>query len=175
MGFLLDYLMNRIWQDEWEKYQTLVKKITEENDLSILENCDRRGMYDYHLDHIVPIQQGFFMNINPHLIGSLENLQFIDHRDNMDKSYSLTEKSHMLLSKWGVNVRERKREFRESWKRIVYSQDDNPKLLKRIKELEDKNNRLEQENKQLHTLVDLMKVGYYESRVRDNKVRRLAK
>jgi len=182
MGFLLEHTMKRIWQDEWKQYQRLVKKLTEQNDLSILENHDRRGYKDYHLDHIVPIQQGFYMNINPHLISSLENLQFIPHVDNMRKSIQLTGKSIKLLNKWGIDIQQRKSEWSMSWKDIRYLQSktlnilnerqlSNQVLQKENEMLQKENEMLQKENERLRKLVDLMKEGYYQHRVNVNKRR----
>lgn len=75
-----------------KKYYNEVWKITEKQELSILENYDKRGRVDlnseaYNLDHIVPIIYGYRNNIPPEVIGSMGNLRFIPALDNHKKSY----------------------------------------------------------------------------------------
>jgi hypothetical protein len=55
---------------------------TNKNDLSMLENNDKRSRSGYHLDHKYSITEGFSNNIPPKIIGSLGNLEFIPAIDN---------------------------------------------------------------------------------------------
>jgi len=175
--------MSRIWKDEWKYYQKLVRELTEEKDLSLLENHNKRGYKNYHLDHIVPIQQGFYMNINPHLISSYENFEFIPHTDNMKKGISLNDKSYKLLEKWGIDIDEQKTIWRKSWKNVVHSErmklkelevkEKNDTLVKKYniileenQRLKEENQRLKEENRVSKELVDKLKDYYYIDRIR---------
>lgn len=76
---------------EYKKYTKLVWKITNQNDLTTLENHEKRGSHRkdkkaYHLDHIFPISQGYFYKIDPTLIGDIKNLRFIPWRENISKN-----------------------------------------------------------------------------------------
>jgi len=85
-------------KDEFSKYKYTVQSLTNKNDLSILENFDKnRGLCGvdgaYQLDHIMSIKYGFDNNIDPELISSIENLQFIPWKENRSKGI------HCLLDK----------------------------------------------------------------------------
>lgn len=54
------------------------------------------------LDHIVPIIRGEYLNIDPVLIGGVDNLQWLTMKDNRIKSSKLTRKGIELLKQWGV-------------------------------------------------------------------------
>jgi hypothetical protein len=76
---------------EYKKYKKLVWRITNQNDLTTLENHEKRGSHrkdkkSYHLDHIFPISQGYFYNIDPNLIGDIKNLRFIPWLENVSKN-----------------------------------------------------------------------------------------
>ena len=66
-------------------YYALVWYYTEQQPLHVLENHDKRGWKDYHLDHICSISVGYYNNIPPELIGDIKNLQFIYYKENIDK------------------------------------------------------------------------------------------
>lgn len=51
----------------------------------------------YCIDHIVPISKGFINSIEPVLIGSAENIQFVTHKENLHKSTKLTDRGVELL------------------------------------------------------------------------------
>jgi hypothetical protein len=70
----------------WRRYRNIVWKITEKQNLKKLKNFDKRGFLDYHLDHKVSIWYGYKNKIDPKLIGSIDNLEFIPYRDNMRKA-----------------------------------------------------------------------------------------
>jgi len=68
-----------------------VYSITRKQNLSLLENYEKpRGLCGidgaYQLDHIISIKQGFAKNIDPKIIGSISNLQFIPWQHNRNKS-----------------------------------------------------------------------------------------
>jgi hypothetical protein len=69
----------------WQKYRRLVWKITEKQNLRKLKDYNKRAFTGYHLDHKVSIWYGYKNKLDPQLIGSIDNLEFIPHRDNMRK------------------------------------------------------------------------------------------
>lgn len=74
------------------KYYKKVWKITEQQDLTSLPNHDKRGKISrmenaYHLDHIVPIIEGYKNNIKPEVIGDISNLRFIPALKNIKRYY----------------------------------------------------------------------------------------
>jgi len=70
---------------------------TEQQPLYVLENHDKRGWKDYHLDHIFPISMGFYRNIPPEKIGNIKNLRFIHHKENMSKGNTINEDAKNAL------------------------------------------------------------------------------
>ena len=72
--------------DEKYKYMLEVRRLTEQHNLSSLENYDKRGKDGYHLDHIIPIIYGFKNNIPAKDIAKLSNLQMIPWKENLQKS-----------------------------------------------------------------------------------------
>ena len=70
---------------EFKKYRRKVYYWTVKNDLSILENFDRRGLLDFHLDHKYSITEGFKNGVPPKIIGSMPNLHFISYIENVKK------------------------------------------------------------------------------------------
>lgn len=75
-------------------------KITNVNACNII-GIEKRKFKEWDVDHIVPIKYGYNNNIPPELIGSLENLRMLPHRDNFRKGIKLTDESKELLKKWG--------------------------------------------------------------------------
>jgi len=71
--------------NEFKKYRRKVYYWTSKNDLSTLENFNRRGLLDFHLDHKYSIAEGFKNNVPPRVIGSIHNLQFISYTENVSK------------------------------------------------------------------------------------------
>jgi hypothetical protein len=69
----------------WKKYKKLVWDITKQQKIHKLPNFEKRGFTNYHLDHKVSIWYGYKNKLDPQLIGSIDNLEFIPHRDNMRK------------------------------------------------------------------------------------------
>jgi hypothetical protein len=74
-----------------DKYYYEVRKLSERQPLYLLENCENRGKFEYHLDHIIPIIYGFNNNIPSHEMASISNLQFIPWKDNLHKSSTYKE------------------------------------------------------------------------------------
>jgi len=67
-----------------KEYYKIVWEYTEQNAPNV-PNIELRGK-DYHLDHIMPIAYGFKNDIDPAIIGALDNLQILTHRDNFLKA-----------------------------------------------------------------------------------------
>ena len=94
------YLKNRV------KYIKNVKKklyyakvwwLTEQNDLTVLKNHERRQFKGFHLDHIFPISVSFERNIPPEIVSNIKNLRFIHHKKNMKKSNLITEEAENIM------------------------------------------------------------------------------
>ena len=74
-------------------YYAMVWEVTESQPLHILENFDKRGWRDHHLDHIYPISMGFKEKIPPVKVGNIKNLRFIPYTENLDKGFKVTTES----------------------------------------------------------------------------------
>lgn len=74
---------------EYDAYRHLVWYYTNQNNLKLLENFDKRALAGvdggYHLDHKFSISAGFAENIPPELIGSMKNLEFTPWEVNVKK------------------------------------------------------------------------------------------
>jgi len=74
---------------DWELYRYKVRQLTEKQDLSTLENFDKRGFVTekdaYHVDHIISIYNGFTNNIPIHIIADINNLQMLPALENILK------------------------------------------------------------------------------------------
>lgn len=73
---------------EFKKYRRKVYYWTSKNDLTKLENYDKRGRTGYHLDHKYSIAEGFKNKIPPKIIGNIDNLEFLLYTDNVKKGTS---------------------------------------------------------------------------------------
>ena len=71
--------------EEFKKYRRKVYYWTEKNDLSQLENHEKRSLLGYHLDHKYSITEGFRNKVAPKIIGSIYNLEFIPYNVNTSK------------------------------------------------------------------------------------------
>ncbi len=69
----------------WRNYRRKVWKITEKQNLKKLPNYEKRAFRGYHLDHKVSIWYGYKNSLDPKLIGGIDNLEFIPHKDNLRK------------------------------------------------------------------------------------------
>ena len=73
----------------YDLYKKQVWDYTNRNDLTVLENYEKRGRAGdigaYQLDHRFSISRGFIEGISPELIGSIKNLQFIPWENNLRK------------------------------------------------------------------------------------------
>jgi hypothetical protein len=70
---------------EFKKYRRKVYYWTSKNDLTQLENYNKRGRVGFHLDHKYSITEGFKNKVPPKVIGSIDNLEFICYTDNLSK------------------------------------------------------------------------------------------
>ena len=77
------------FNDELELYYNECQKYTDHSITlysDYLENFELRGRkYDYQLDHVYSIKQGFLDNISPKIIGHITNLRVIKSFDNSSK------------------------------------------------------------------------------------------
>ena len=78
-------------------YYAMVWEVTEQQPLYILENSDKRGWKNHHLDHIYPISMGYKEKIPPEKVGNIKNLRFIHYTENLDKGSKITNESMNAL------------------------------------------------------------------------------
>ena len=83
LGFKYDDWVDSI--GEKKLYYNNVWRVTNNQPIEILENFDKRGRNDYHLDHKISISGGFRKDISPEIIGNIKNLRFIPYRENLSK------------------------------------------------------------------------------------------
>ncbi len=96
---------NGLWIPQEEKpvfqqYYADVMKFTRKNDISVLENFDKRGVYTYHLDHMYSIKQGFLDSIKAEIIGSIYNLEMLPAKENLAKKEKCSISKNELLLKF---------------------------------------------------------------------------
>ena len=70
---------------EFKKYRRKVYYWTSKNDLTQLENHEKRSLLGYHLDHKYSITEGFKNKVPPKVIGSIYNLEFVLYNVNISK------------------------------------------------------------------------------------------
>jgi hypothetical protein len=70
---------------EFTKYQALVHKLTEEQPLHELENIEKRGFTDHHIDHKTSIWYGWKNGIPAEEIAHISNLRVIPCKENLLK------------------------------------------------------------------------------------------
>lgn len=86
----ISWLEYNNWKEDKQRYYKEVWRITNQQPLYLLPNFDKpRGRAGsanaYQLDHIVSISNGFKNQIDPEVIGSIQNLQFIPWLENIQK------------------------------------------------------------------------------------------
>lgn len=79
--------MRKVNLSELKKYTEIVRVETEKvSHLIDLYDENKRGLSgvtgSYHIDHIMPIREGFSKNISPYQIADISNLQFISWEEN---------------------------------------------------------------------------------------------
>lgn len=83
-GFTIDVYLNML--PDFIRYKTIVMMHTNKQKLHLLDNFNKRGKYEYHLDHKYSIASGFKNNINPELIGNINNLEMLTWQENISKN-----------------------------------------------------------------------------------------
>ena len=76
---------------DWVRYKIKVQELTKQQPLESLTDYHLRG-WDYQLDHIISIWDGFKWGINPEIIADISNLTILKQKDNAIKgrrSYSI--------------------------------------------------------------------------------------
>lgn len=74
--------------DLWKRYKLFVWNLTKKQPIHTLKDYDKRGFDNvgcYHLDHRVSIWYGYKNNIDPMVIASMHNLEYILGDDNLKK------------------------------------------------------------------------------------------
>ena len=73
----------------FKKYRRNVSRETNKQKIELLENHDKRGKCGiegaYQLDHKFSILEGFKQGIEPEILGSIHNLEFIPWEENISK------------------------------------------------------------------------------------------
>ena len=82
---------------EKKLYYAMVWEVTEGQKLYLLENSDKRGWKDHHIDHIYPIILAFKEKIPPEKVGNIKNLRFIPYKENLSKGSKVTNESKNAL------------------------------------------------------------------------------
>ena len=103
-------ILNGIWVADEEKtdldiYRRNVWKVTNKQDLSTLENIERRGHINfdsdaYHLNHKFSIIEGFKQNIPVFIIGNICNLEMVHNKVNSMKREKCSIDINTLLEKY---------------------------------------------------------------------------
>jgi len=85
---------------EYKNYVREVYKVTRKQPIETLLNHTKRGSFSYHLDHKYSINEGFKNKIDPNIIGSIHNLEFIKWDENITKrtncSITITELKKLI-------------------------------------------------------------------------------
>ena len=85
----LEYFTPLEQKSDWERYKQLVWYHTNQNDLSVLPNYEKRARIEifgsYSLDHRFSLAKGFKEEIDPKIMGSVHNLEFIPAKENDSK------------------------------------------------------------------------------------------
>lgn len=81
-----------ITEEQMVEYERYCKKVRHLSDKVFKEHHDeinplqhKRGMHSYHLDHIMPIIEGFIQGLTPEFMARKENLQMLLAKDNLSK------------------------------------------------------------------------------------------
>jgi hypothetical protein len=88
----LDWDTYNNWKHNKNRYKKEVWRITNQQEIYKLKNYDKprkRAGYigGYQLDHIMSIDEGWSKQIDPNVIGNINNLQFITWEKNLKKRY----------------------------------------------------------------------------------------
>lgn len=87
------------YQKKYIDYNLLCKKLTDAQPLHLLNNIEKRGFNNYHVDHIVPLIFGYHHNIEEYIMADMINIRCIPKKQNLDKNRYVTKESLIVLSK----------------------------------------------------------------------------
>lgn len=100
----LGYFTPLSQKSEWDRYKQLVWYYTNQNDLSTLKNYNKRARVEisgsYSLDHKLSIKNGFKEGIDPKIVGSIDNLEFIPSMNNSIKNSKNSITKESLFKKY---------------------------------------------------------------------------
>ena len=82
------------------RYRNEVYKITKKQPLYLLENIEKRGQFDYHLDHMFTICEGFRQNIPVYIVGNIINLEMLTCSDNLSKHNNCSLTKEQLFERY---------------------------------------------------------------------------
>ena len=89
-AFIAKYGITEEQMIQYERYSKKVRHLSDKvyklHEQEINPLGLKRGMYDYHLDHIMPIIQGFKQGLAPEFMARKENLQMLPAKDNLSKA-----------------------------------------------------------------------------------------
>lgn len=71
-------------QKEFKDYNLKIRALTEKQDLTNIDNIDKRGQY-WHLDHKYSILRGFLDSVTVEVMSSVHNLQCVPKEYNLNK------------------------------------------------------------------------------------------
>ena len=66
-------------------YNLRVRILTEQQPIHLLENFEKRGWNNYHLDHIVSIHKAYKLGWTAEQCADISNLQMLPYKDNLKK------------------------------------------------------------------------------------------
>ena len=89
----------------YPEYLSKVKVLTAESAPS-LPDIEKRGLYTFHVDHIVPVSWGYKLGIPPEKISSIENLQVISREANSIKGNKITPEGEAVLKAWKYKMKD---------------------------------------------------------------------
>jgi hypothetical protein len=99
-GDILKYIKTL---NEFNKYKRLVINETNKQPIDLLSYYKFRGLNGvdgaYQLDHKFSIYEGFKQNINPKLIGGINNLEFLPWEENVKKGVNCSITLNELVNK----------------------------------------------------------------------------
>lgn len=73
------------YRQKFKTFKRKVWKITNKQPLHELENYEKRGWKDYHVDHIVSIFKAYKLGWTPSQCGHISNLQMLPYLENLIK------------------------------------------------------------------------------------------
>jgi hypothetical protein len=100
--------LNTLEPESWVYYNMIVRYLTEINYKKYKHIINplnlKRSRYEYNLDHIFSVAEGFVQNISPEIIASVINLQMLSSFENCSKNSESWMSKEELLEKWEKNI-----------------------------------------------------------------------